>query len=42
MDMGRLGEVVTEGIMMRAVRHLHDRTGMRNLCWRVAWPSTAW
>ena len=32
MDMAASVQVVTEEIMMRAVRHLHDRTGMRNLC----------
>ncbi|HPA79565.1 MAG TPA: carbamoyltransferase [Thermoanaerobaculales bacterium] len=32
MDMAASVQVVTEEIMMRAARHLHEQTGMKNLC----------
>jgi len=32
MDLAASVQVVTEEIMMRATRHLHEQTGMKNLC----------
>lgn len=32
MDLARSLQVVTEEVMMRMTRHVHDRTGMRHLC----------
>ena len=38
MDLAASIQAVTEEVVLRLGRHVHETTGMRNWCWPAAWP----